>query len=213
MKVDGQSACLVSPSQEKNEVGAPWYAALFVRYPTPVEMDGIQYNLLEIIGDKDYVPAIARTLKFISLGHESPPFLLEIAPSTNAVSPGNATWKSGAPVFLTVTMKNNTRQVLHFPFARPGADYQLNLDDGGWKNRFDEEHLQLQREREGALADTQNEVTLKPQETYRKTMEVGSLLIPYSKPGKYTFEMQMKLPAELGKGLVRSNTITITVSE
>ena len=213
MKVDGQSACLVSSSQEKNEAGASWYAAVFVRNPTPIEMDGIQYNLLEIIGDKDYVTAIARTLKFISSGHESPPLLLKIAPSTNATPPGTATWKAGAPVFLTVAITNNTRQVLHFPFAKPGADYQLNLDDGSWKSRFDEEHLQLKREREGALADTQNEVTLKPQEMYRKTMEVGSLLMPCSKPGKYTVEMQMKLPAELGKGLVRSNTVTITVSE
>ena len=70
----------------------------------------------------------------------------------------------------------------------------------------------MKREREAASAVTQNEVTLKPQETYRKTIEIGSILTA-DRPGKYTIQMQMKLPEELGKGLVRSNTVTITVSK
>jgi len=182
-------------------------------------MDGEGWGLLEVYGDPEYVGGIVRTLRFISPGHEIPPFLLEIAPSASANEPRTTeTWRPDAPIFLTVTMTNNTQQVLRVPLATPGADYQLNLGtpyfgDNGWRSRYDEERLQSQREREGALVEAQKEVVLKPHETDHRMIEVGSLLMPESRPGKYSIEMQMKLPAELGPGLVRSNTVTITVSE
>jgi hypothetical protein len=160
--------------------------------------------------DRYYVLAVSATLKFITSTHQ-PPFS---SPSGNAKEAAGATWKPGAPVFVVVMMTNNTRQVFHFSFANLGADYQFSVNEKGWPTRFGEEYLELKREPEGASGASQSEDTLNPNDTHRTTIEIGSIL-PLDRPGKYRVEMQMNLPAELGKGLVRSNTntITITVSE
>lgn len=154
----------------------------------------------------------ARTLKFISSGHESLPFLLDIAP---AMPPGTTTWKGGAPVFILVTLTNNTEQVLHFPFTKAGADYQFDLDGKGWGAiyRTTDQFWESEKERwASSAATTGDEITLKAHETYRKRIELSSLY-RLDTPGEDSFQMQMNLPVQLGKGLVRSNTITITVSE
>jgi hypothetical protein len=41
-------------------------------------------------------------------------FVLQIALSQDAIQPGTATWSTGAPVFFILTMKNDSRYVLHF---------------------------------------------------------------------------------------------------
>ena len=77
MKVDGQSACLVWPSKDQ---GAPWDAAVVIKYPQPVEINGERYSILELDADKNYILAIIRTIRFMSSARHNSPFLLEISP-------------------------------------------------------------------------------------------------------------------------------------
>ena len=77
MKVDGQSACLVWPSKDQ---GAPWDAAVVIKYPQPVEINGERYSILELDADKNYILAIIRIIRFISSARHNSPFLLEISP-------------------------------------------------------------------------------------------------------------------------------------
>jgi TolB protein len=211
MKVDGQSACLVWPSKDQ---GAPWDAEVVIKYPTPVEIDGERYSLLGVDADKDYILAIIRTLKFMTSTREKPPFSLDVAPSTNAKQLGTATWKADSPISITLTVKNNSRQILQFGFGDPAADYQFTIVDLPSHQREIEtdDFQELQRERKGGSASTRNGITLKPQESYQKTVEISSLY-QLDRPGNYTIQAQMALPEELGKGLVRSNTIKITVAK
>lgn len=115
INVDGQSACLVWPSKDQ---GAPWDAAVVIKYPQPVEINGERYSILELDADKNYILAIIRTVPFISSTRHKSPFLLEIAPQ-NAKKPGTATWKADAPLSVILTMKNTSRRVLHVALTNP----------------------------------------------------------------------------------------------
>lgn len=62
MKVQGQRACLVWPS---NDQGAPHDAELVVEYPHPVTIKGDSYTQLIVDGDKNHILAIIDSLRFI----------------------------------------------------------------------------------------------------------------------------------------------------
>jgi hypothetical protein len=109
-------------------------------------------------------------------------------------------------------MRNNTGEALHFSFGEPGADYQLSVNEEGRSMRFGDETFLKRGHERGSDVD-HAEVTLKPHETYRTKIDLSPIFQPMDKPRKYSVEMQMKLPPELGPGLVRSNTVTVTVSE
>lgn len=204
MEVDGQRGCVVWPSQDQP---APRHAELNIEYPEPVEVDGDLWSLLVLSADTDHILAIAQTLRFITAAHQDAPFLMEIAPQ-NATRAGTATWKKGAPISVIVTMKNNSHRVLHFGLTEPASGYRYSVIRSKRyqrvpaKNPAEEEHVSKKNV----------QITLKPQETCHDTVEVSSFVY-LGRPGQYTIQLERDLPPELGKGVVRSNTITITVTE
>jgi len=56
-------------------------------------------------------------------------FTIEIAPSQNAIQPGIAVFKKGAPVFFIITMKNDSGRVLHFFLNVPARNYRTSVLD------------------------------------------------------------------------------------
>jgi len=53
-------------------------------------------------------------------------------------------------------------------------------------------------------------VTINPHSVYQTKIEISSLYqLPW--PGNFTIQGQIKLPVELGPGLVNSNTLRVTV--
>lgn len=209
MKVQGQDACLVWPSDNQ---GAPWGAEVVVKYPKPVEIDGERWGLLELDADKDYILAIIRSLKFLSSTHQNAPFLLQVAPQ-NAAEPGAATWKVGTPVCVTLTLKNASRRALHFTLSNPALDYRMTVSKSktaepvGVTDSFRE--VQNQR-RQGRPPAPNVLVALKPKEIRPETIEI-SRFYDLTRPGQYTVQIERDLPPELGKGIVESNTLTVTI--
>lgn len=57
---------------------------------------------------------------------------------------------------------------------------------------------------------TAEPLTLGPHASYQTKLDIGSLYY-LRNPGAYTIQLQMKLPAELGPGLVNSNSLAVTV--
>lgn len=209
MKVQGESACLVWPSEDQ---GAPWDAEVVIKYPKPVEINGDRYGLLMLDADKDYILAITQTLGFITTAHQNAPFLIEIAPQ-NAIKPGTAEWKAGAPVSVILTMKNTSQRVLHFALTDPAFDYRMTVLDSKHDERVPvtENFQKMEKELKQGHARTRNVlITLKPQETCQDTIEV-SYFYDLERPGQYTVQVERDMPPELGKGIVESNTIRVTV--
>jgi hypothetical protein len=140
---------------------------------------------------------------------------LAITPSQKATQPGVALWKAGDPVFMILTMKKDSKPVLHFalPHAHPAFNCRTEVCDAQDILVPETEHLRKLRKslKSGFLTTRNVLVTLKPQETCQDPIEV-SYLYDVSRPGHYSVQVERDLPLERGQGVVKSNTITATIT-
>ena len=204
--LDGRSACPVFPSED---VGAPWYAAGFIKYPEPVEIEGDRYSILALHADKDYFRGIIGSLHFISSARSNPPFLLTIASAH--VGKSGATWKNDAAFPLLLTMKNSSEKVLHVALADPASDYRVVAMHKTERVRVTQNLPAVAEQSQGVTAPTRNVAKiLKPTETCQDAIKIR-FWADREAPGEYTLQVERDLPHELGKGLVESNTITVVV--
>jgi hypothetical protein len=208
LKVQGQSACLVWPSPDQRRITGDNDALIVVKYPKPVEIGGQLYSFLTLDVDKKYIMPLIRALKFLAPDPQNAPFLLEIAfeggESSGIVS------KTGSPIVLTVTLENNSGQVLRFPFSDPTTDYRFNVSHERWgRTAVTGKYQELERQHKTAPSAAEP-LTLGPHAGYQTKLEISSLY-QLQNPGNYTIQGQMKLPGLLGAGLVNSNTLTVTV--
>ena len=205
-KVDEQSACLIWPSTDQ---GTHSDAAVFVRYPEPVKISGDRYSILEVYGDKDYILEITGSVRFISSTHPNPPFLLNIAAARNGKS--GATWKADAPFPLLLRMKNSSEKVLHVELAGPASSYRVMAIYKDEPVRVTENLPEVKEELKDASPPTRSILkTLKPSETCQDAIEIR-FFAERERPGEYSLQVEQDLPAEVGKGFVESNTLTVTV--
>ena len=63
--VDGQPARVIYPSEDQAEFYKDRDAAIVVKYPEPITIDGQQFDYVVIWVTKDYVPLIISTFKFV----------------------------------------------------------------------------------------------------------------------------------------------------
>ena len=207
MEVQGQSACLVWPSPDQKRItGGSNDALLVVKSPKPVKIGGEQYSFLGLTADKNYIMPMIRDLKFLAPDAQNAPFLMEIA-FEGGESSGTAT---GWPIVLTVMLKNNSGQVLRFPFSDPTTDYRFSMSHERWgRTVVTGKYQELERQHK-TTPSAAEPLTLGPHASYQTKLEISSLY-QLQNPGNYTIQGQMKLPTELGAGLVNSNSLTITV--
>jgi hypothetical protein len=208
LKVQGQSACLVWPSPDQHKITGDDSALAIVKYPESVEIGGTAYSFLTLDANKNYIMAMIRNLKFLAPDSQNAPFLMEIA-FENGGSSDRAT-KVGSPVVVTVTLKNNSGQVLHVPFSDPTTDYRFSVSHGRWgRTAVTGKYQELERQHKTAPSAGEP-LKLGPHAGYQTKLEISSLY-QLQNPGNYTIQVQMKLPVELGAGLVNSNTLAVTV--
>jgi hypothetical protein len=204
MNVDGRSGCLVWPSEDQ---GAPWDAALFIKSPEPMEIDGDRYSNLEVDADKSYILAIARSLRFITSTRRNPPFLLEIS---NAKPAGM--WKADAPLLLLVTMKNTSEQVLRFALGDPTVSYRATVTRYGEPSRVTESSPEgTEKLKIASPCRRKNITTLKPNEACQDAIEIR-FFSEVQTPGEYSLQVEQGLPSELGEGIAVSNTLRVKVA-
>ncbi len=205
-KVDRQSACFIFPSKDQ---GAPWYAAAFVKYPEPVQIEGDRWGILALYADKDYFSGIIRSVHFISSAHTNPPFLLMITPAHTGKS--GTTWQPEAPFPVLLTMKNSSEKLLHVLLADPASDYRVTAVHKTEPVRVTENLPGVTEKPKDASPPTRNILkTLKPNETCQDAIEIR-FWAERPATGGYSLQVERDLPPELGKGLVESNTITVSV--
>lgn len=149
-----------------------------------------------------FIAIFAGLLTIVGLGNAlwgdtGSAFVLQIAPSQDAIQPGTATWRTGAPVFFILTMKNNSPHVLHFALTNPAFDYRAKIFDSHGNPVPGTENFRKLREslKSGVFSTRDKPVVLKPDETCRDAIELSYLY-------------QLANP-----GVVKSNIVTITVVE
>ena len=63
LQIQGRPACLILPSSDQNRT-MERMATLIVRYPTPIRLNGANYNHLMLSADKEHIRQIANGLRF-----------------------------------------------------------------------------------------------------------------------------------------------------
>jgi hypothetical protein len=152
----------------------------------------------------------------LAQSHAKSKFAISIAPSQNAIQPGTPMWAVGAPVFVIVTMTNNSRRTLHLSLINPAFDYRTTVLDNstGRPVQETEQYRKMREESQKGVFQAARFVivTLKPHESCRDTIEV-SYLYDLSHTGEYSVQVERDKPTDLGKGGVQSNVIKAAITQ
>jgi hypothetical protein len=143
-----------------------------------------------------------------------PQFAVTIVSSNDAISAGSGVQKAGSPIFLLVTLTNNSTRTVSVPsFDRDYYTIDVRDEHGKSVPETDEARKTKEAMKAPNARMFRSGVTeeLKPHKTSRHTIDVSQYL-DVSRPGKYTIQATRQLPEELGPGVVKSNTITVTVT-
>jgi hypothetical protein len=135
----------------------------------------------------------------------------------HALSPDGGIAKSGQNVVLEVRMLNNSQRILTISEGNPTEDYVVQiLDSSGLRPADTDYSLKLKKSAAspGKILDANRSISfqLKPGETGTDVIPI-SMMYDMRVPGKYSVKVERSLPRELGAGVVRSNAVTITVTE
>jgi TolB protein len=63
LQIQGRPACLILPSSDQDRT-LERMATLIVRYPTPIRLNGENYNYLMLLADKEHIRQIANGVRF-----------------------------------------------------------------------------------------------------------------------------------------------------
>jgi len=129
-----------------------------------------------------------------------------------SISVPEQTVRIGSEVKVKTNLTNITDHVLNFYDANRDCDYPVEvLDDK--RNSAPETVYKRQLRCNQGLSDGKIEnVTLKPHES-RQDEIVVTRFYDLTRPGRYFVQVLRKIPKELGQGTVKSNILTITVTE
>lgn len=109
-------------------------------------------------------------------------------------------------------MKNTSKKLVHVALADPGSDYHVMAMHMSERVRVTENLPGVKEVSNGATAPTRNILkTLEPNGTYQDAIEIR-FWADRASTGKYSVQVERDLPPELGRGVVESNTIKVTVT-
>ena len=158
---------------------------------------------------KPFIMAICFVCLLLSLGnefaHAAPPVLLTLAAPQPEI-------KKGSEVRVEVTITNNSNRPITLEITSPLCDYEVEVRDGGG-NLAPDTDIKKTTDCANRTATGMNVIAqLRPHESQKDTIPI-TLFSDMSKPGKYSVQVTWKGPKEIGNVAVKSNKITVTVTE
>jgi len=119
---------------------------------------------------------------------------------------------AGDPIEITVTMKNMSDHDITMVAVGSNSKAELNYEiitrdkNGEMLNK-----TIYGKGLKGGVAGSRKLFTLKPGAEITETSDINKLY-DMSMPGEYIIQVEKELPASEGKGTIKSNTITVTVT-
>ena len=133
-------------------------------------------------------------------------------PLSLSVTAVEQTVRIGSEVRVKTKLTNTTKHTLNFYDTNRDCDYPVDVrDDRG--NRAPETAYKRQLRCNGRLTDARNIlITLKPKQSTEDEL-VLTRLYDLNRPGNYLVQVWRQIPKEVGKGPIRSNTVTLTMTD
>src|SRR5262249_21543663 len=120
--------------------------------------------------------------------------------------------KAGDPIEITVTMKNMSDHDITMVAVGSNSKAELNYEIiARDKNGEMLNETIYGKGLKGGVAGSRKLFTLKPGAEITETSDINKLY-DMSMPGEYVIQVEKELPASEGKGMIKSNTITVTVT-
>src|SRR5215510_10958077 len=119
---------------------------------------------------------------------------------------------AGDPIKITVTMKNMSDHDITMVAVGNNSKAELNYEIiAREKNGEMVDETRYGKGLKGGVAGSRKLFTLKPGAEITETCNINKLY-DMSMPGEYVIQVEKELPASEGKGTIKSNTITVTVT-
>lgn len=137
---------------------------------------------------------------------------ITIEPLSLTITPAEQTATAGAIIKVKAKLTNLTDHVITFFDTNSDCDYLTEVrGDSG--NPAPETAYKRQLQCSDKSGDSRNIlVSLKPREAIGEEILV-SRLYELRRPGNYTVQVSRRVPKGVGKGPIKSNVVTITVTE
>jgi len=120
---------------------------------------------------------------------------------------------AGDPIEITVTMKNMSDHDITMGkwvgISQAELNYEIIVK--GKNGEMPNETGYRKAIKEGHIHGSRQHITLKPGEERTETSNINKLY-DLSMPGEYAIQVEKELPTSEGKGTIKSNTITVTVT-
>lgn len=132
------------------------------------------------------------------------PFTLTLEAEENQI-------KTGAEIKVDITLRNSSNRAIYISLGPAELDYAFEVRDG--QNKVPPETDFARKSKGRPYYGNDTVFTLQPGESLPKALLVVTKFYDMSRPGKYTIQVSRVVPKDLGSGMVKSNTITVTVTE
>ena len=140
----------------------------------------------------------------IAANGASTPFTLTLEAEQNPI-------KAGSEVKVDITLRNSSNHPIAVGLGLAEVDYALGVRDS--QNRIPPETDFARKSKGRVYFSNETVFTLQPGETVPKEMLVISKFYDLSRPGRYTIQVSRTVPKELGGGTVKSDAITISITD
>ena len=138
------------------------------------------------------------------VAHSSPVRVTLTAPETEV--------KAGSEVSVEVTLTNISNRIVTLELTSPFCDYDVEVRESAGNLAPDTEVKKATDCAHREMTGRHIIVQLRPHESEKESIPV-SAFSDMSMPGKYTVTVTWKAPKELGNLAVKSNAVTVTVTE
>lgn len=134
---------------------------------------------------------------------------------TLTITPAPTEIKTGSEVTVNLTLTNVSDRDVTLEFTSPLGDYVTEVRDSTGKLVPDTEFKRKSSDPHGIhlkMSGRDIITHLKPGEAWKDRIPV-SLSSDMLQPGQYSVQVMWRAPKEFGGGIVKSNTVTVTVKE
>jgi hypothetical protein len=134
----------------------------------------------------------------------TPPFALTLEAEENPV-------KAGSEVNVDITLSNSSNRAMHMSYGLTESDDAFEVRD--IQNRIPPETEFARKSKARGYFSNDHFFYLQPGESLPKAPLVVSKFYDLSRPGKYKIQVSRAVPNALGGGTIKSNVVTITITE
>jgi hypothetical protein len=148
---------------------------------------------------------VASCLITLAQANNTLPFSLHVTALDESV-------KAGAPVRLEVSTTNISQSALTLSKSNPGMEYEFIVLSENGKPVTESAALKRMKDRRRPIViyRLSNEV-LNSGESTRETVVITDYY-DLSQPGEYSIQVERQVPEQYGRGIVKSNTVKVTIT-